>query len=68
MSLRVQHLRESGCYSEEMLKLELDQVMGELLDPALLPEKCLCNYTINMVFAHVVQDLLESSQVIKQVA
>lgn len=43
---------QSGWYREEMLKLELelDQAAGELLDPALLPEKCLCNYTINMVF------------------
>ncbi|PKU44898.1 hypothetical protein llap_4797 [Limosa lapponica baueri] len=50
VSLRVQGLRESGWYGEEMLELELDQVAGELLDPSLLPEKCLCNYTINVVF------------------
>lgn len=55
LSVRVQDLRESGCYSEEMLKLELelDQAVGELLDPALLPEKCLCNYTVNVVFMPV---------------
>lgn len=52
VSPRLQRLRQSGWYGEEMLKLELelDQAAGELLDPALLPEKCLCNYTINVVF------------------
>jgi len=32
------------------LELELDQDAKELLDPALLPEKYLCNYTISIVF------------------
>lgn len=50
VSPRVQRLSQSGWYSEEILKLELDQTARELLDPDLLPEKCLCNYTVNMVF------------------
>lgn len=50
VSPRGQYLRESHWYSEEMLKQKLDQAAEELLDPALMPEKCLCNYTINMVF------------------
>lgn len=33
-----------------MLKQKLHQAAEKLLDPALLPEKCLCNYTINMMF------------------
>lgn len=50
VSPRVQRLSQSGWYSEEILKLELDQTARELLDPDLLPEKCLRNYTVNMVF------------------
>lgn len=50
VSPRAQNLRESQWHSEEMLKQKLHQAAEKLLDPALLPEKCLCNYTINMMF------------------